>query len=48
MSRTLETLAPILLVAVLLGLWETACRLTGVPAYFLPAPSAVAAAMAMS
>ena len=46
MSRTLETLAPILLVAVLLGLWETACRLTGVPAYFLPAPSAVAAAMA--
>ena len=46
MSRTLETLAPILLVAVLLGLWETACYLTGVPAYFLPAPSAVAAAMA--
>ncbi|MEY4255849.1 MAG: hypothetical protein RLZZ141_1076 [Pseudomonadota bacterium] len=46
MNRTLETLAPILLVAVLLGLWETACRLTGVPAYFLPAPSAVAAAMA--
>jgi len=46
MSRTFETLAPILLVAVLLGLWETACRLTGVPAYFLPAPSAVAAAMA--
>ena len=46
MSRTLETLAPILLVAVLLGLWEAACRLTGVPAYFLPAPSAVAAAMA--
>jgi NitT/TauT family transport system permease protein len=46
MIRTLETLAPILLVAVLLGLWETACRLTGVPAYFLPAPSAVAAAMA--
>jgi NitT/TauT family transport system permease protein len=46
MSRTLETLAPILLVAVLLGLWETACHLTGVPAYFLPAPSAVAAAMA--
>lgn len=46
MNRTLETLAPILLVAVLLGLWETACRLTGVPAYFLPAPSVVAAAMA--
>lgn len=46
MNRTLETLAPILLVAVLLGLWEAACRLTGVPAYFLPAPSAVAAAMA--
>lgn len=46
MNRTLETLAPIVLVAVLLGLWEVACRLTGVPAYFLPAPSAVAAAMA--
>ncbi len=46
MNRTLETLAPILLVAVLLVLWETACRLTGVPAYFLPAPSVVAAAMA--
>lgn len=46
MNRTLETLAPILLVALLLGLWEAACRLTGVPAYFLPAPSAVAAAMA--
>ena len=46
MNRTLETLAPIVLVAVLLGLWETACRLTGVPAYFLPAPSAVAVAMA--
>lgn len=46
MNRSLETLAPILLVAVLLSLWETACRLTGVPAYFLPAPSAVAAAMA--
>jgi NitT/TauT family transport system permease protein len=46
MSRTLETLAPILLVAVLLALWETACQLTGVPTYFLPAPSAVAVAMA--
>ena len=46
MNRPLETLAPFVLVAVLLGLWEAACRLTGVPAYFLPAPSAVAAAMA--
>ncbi len=46
MNRTLETLAPFVLVAVLLALWEAACRLTGVPAYFLPAPSAVAAAMA--
>jgi NitT/TauT family transport system permease protein len=46
MNRTLETLAPIGLVALLLILWEAACHLTGVPAYFLPSPSAVAAAMA--
>jgi NitT/TauT family transport system permease protein len=40
----LNLVAPLALVLLLLGGWEAACRLTGVPAYFLPAPSAVAAA----
>jgi NitT/TauT family transport system permease protein len=44
-KRALDLLAPALLVLILLGVWEAACRLSGVPAYFLPAPSAVAAAM---
>jgi NitT/TauT family transport system permease protein len=39
-------LAPLALVAVLLGAWEIACRALHVPAYFLPAPSAVAEAFA--
>ena len=46
MSRIVDTLAPLALIAGLLGIWEVACRLTGVPAYFLPAPSAVALALA--
>lgn len=46
MSRIVDTLAPLALIAGLLGIWEVACRLTGVPAYFLPAPSAVAMALA--
>lgn len=46
MNRIVDTLAPLALIAVLLGIWEAACRLTGVPAYFLPAPSAVATALA--
>ena len=46
MSRIVDTLAPLALIAALLGIWEVACRLTGVPAYFLPAPSAVALALA--
>ena len=46
MSRIVDTLAPLALIAALLGIWEVACRLTGVPAYFLPAPSAVAMALA--
>ena len=45
MTRALDTLAPLALIAVLLAIWEAACRLTGVPAYFLPPPSAVAAAI---
>lgn len=34
-------LAPLILIAVLLGGWETACRVLAVPAYLLPAPSGV-------
>jgi NitT/TauT family transport system permease protein len=45
-SRLIDALAPLALLALLLGAWEAACRLTGVPAYFLPAPSAVVVAMA--
>jgi NitT/TauT family transport system permease protein len=47
-SRILHHLAPFALVLLLLAIWEAACRLTGVPAYFLPTPSAVAAAAATS
>ncbi|MFC7378618.1 ABC transporter permease [Brevundimonas sp. GCM10030266] len=39
MSRLLP---PALLTLALLGLWEIACRLSDVPVYFLPPPSAVA------
>lgn len=45
MSRALNILAPLALVALLLGAWEAACRILEVPAYFLPAPSAVALAL---
>lgn len=43
MSRILP---PLLLTALLLIGWEAACRALQVPAYFLPAPSGVAAALA--
>jgi NitT/TauT family transport system permease protein len=41
----MSRLAPFVLVAVLLAGWEIACRALAVPAYFLPAPSAVAVAL---
>jgi NitT/TauT family transport system permease protein len=41
-------LAPLVLVAVLLGGWEVSCRVLSVPPYLLPAPSAVARAFAES
>ena len=44
MNRLLHALAPVLFIGLLLAGWEAACRVTGVPAYFLPPPSAVAAA----
>ena len=44
MIRLLSILAPLALIAILLGAWEAACRILNLPAYFLPAPSAIAAA----
>jgi NitT/TauT family transport system permease protein len=41
-----ELLAPFALVALLLAGWEIACRTLQVPGYFLPAPSAIALALA--
>lgn len=38
-------LPPVLLTALLLAVWEIACRALHVPAYFLPPPSAVAIAL---
>jgi NitT/TauT family transport system permease protein len=43
--RWVERLAPLALMALLLGAWEAACRATDVPTYFLPPPSAVAVAL---
>lgn len=43
-----RVLAPVILIAVLLGGWEIACRALAVPPYLLPAPSAVARAFAES
>lgn len=45
MRRLLEALAPFTLITLLLVAWEIGCRVTGVPAYFLPPPSAVAVAL---
>jgi NitT/TauT family transport system permease protein len=44
--RTLEILAPIALVALLLAAWEGACRGLAIAPYVLPPPSAVAASLA--
>ncbi len=46
MTRLAAILAPLILIGVLLASWEAACRAMAVPAYFLPAPSAIAAAAA--
>lgn len=46
MSRLARSLAPFVLIALLLAAWEIACRVLAVPAYFLPPPSAVAKALA--
>ncbi len=44
MTRLSGFAAPIGLVALLLAAWELACRLTHVPEYLLPAPSAIGSA----
>ena len=41
MRRALELLAPVALIALLLGAWEIACRSLNVPQYVLPAPSVI-------
>ena len=45
MTRLRQTLAPLLLIALLLLVWEVACRMLAVPTYVLPPPSAVAVAL---
>lgn len=45
MSLVARLWPPLALAAVLLLAWEAGCRLLDVPAYFLPPPSAVAAAL---
>ncbi|MBJ7485629.1 ABC transporter permease [Brevundimonas sp.] len=45
MTRLWRALPPLLLIALLLAVWETSCRLLAVPTYFLPPPSAVAVAL---
>ena len=46
MSQIARALAPFVLIALLLAAWEAACRALAVPVYFLPPPSAIAAAIA--
>ena len=45
--KTLAAIAtPLVFIALLLAIWEVACRVTGVPAYLLPPPSAIGASLA--
>ena len=46
MNRALSLAAPFVLIALLLAIWETACRALAVPQFLLPPPSAIAAATA--
>ena len=45
MMRLVRLLAPVLLIAALLAVWEVACRALQVPVYFLAPPSAIARAL---
>jgi NitT/TauT family transport system permease protein len=44
-SRVTAIAAPVVFLAVLLGVWEGLCRLLAVPTYFLPTPSEIAVAL---
>lgn len=46
MRRVGDIAAPLVLLGILCGAWEAACRLLEVPSYFLPPPSEIALAMA--
>lgn len=45
MNRLVQILAPIAFIVLLLAAWEAACRALAIPAYVLPPPSAVGAAL---
>ncbi|MBS0359908.1 MAG: ABC transporter permease [Proteobacteria bacterium] len=45
MNQAARTLAPLVLIAALLAVWEVACRSLQVPLYFLPPPSAIGRAL---
>jgi NitT/TauT family transport system permease protein len=40
--QALDLAAPVILIAILLAVWEAACRALAIPSYFLPPPSQVA------
>jgi NitT/TauT family transport system permease protein len=48
MIRLAHALAPLALLGVLIGVWELACRALHIASYLLPAPSAVAVALAQN
>ena len=48
MSRIVNLIAPLALLGLLLGAWELACRALHIAPYLLPAPSAVAVALAQN
>ena len=45
MRRSVAIAAPVLFIALLLAIWEGACRALDVPVFFLPTPSAIAVAL---
>ncbi len=48
MNRALSIIAPLALLALLLGAWELTCRVLALPSYLLPPPSQVAIAAAQN
>ncbi len=48
MRRLAGAAAPVALVGALLAIWEIACRILHTPEYLLPAPSAIALALAVN